>query len=103
MDESRPVPDALSASRAAALQRLGRSDEARSVLNELLAHARRAIEAGPGPLPPPAAQAENRYLEGLALKGLGKREEARASFDSALSLRPGHRRSRWETSGFAGE
>ncbi len=95
--EPRPVPDALTYYRAMALRRLGREREAQSELNQLLSHARRAADDGTG------TPAENRYLEGLALKGKGMRREAQASFAAALSLRPGHRRSRWEQSGFAGE
>ena len=64
---------------------------------ETIENARHARDAAIG-LP-----AENRYLEGLALKGKGMRKEAQASFAAALEIQPGHRRGRWEISGFAGE
>ena len=66
-------------------------------MDQLLSHARRAPETGI------EAVAESWYLEGLALKVKGMREEAGACFDAALALKPDHRRSRWEQSGFAGE
>ncbi len=96
-EEPRPIPNALSYYRAMAFRRLANHREAQSVLDELLSHARRAIAEGTG------VPAENHYLEGLALKGRGLRNEAQASFAVALAIDPGHRRSRWETSGFAGE
>jgi hypothetical protein len=80
-----------------ALRRLGRGPEAESELDRLLSHARQAADVGIG------ARAENRYLEGLALKGKGMRREAQACFAGALSLRPGHRRGRWEQAGFTEE
>jgi tetratricopeptide (TPR) repeat protein len=91
--EFRPELDALVYYSAMALRRLGRNREAESGLDQLLSGARRA----------PGVGAESRYLEGLALKGKGRRGEAQACFAAALSLQPGHRRSRWEQSGFAGE
>jgi tetratricopeptide (TPR) repeat protein len=95
--EPRAVPDALVYYRSMAMRKLGRNAEAEAELDQLLSHARRAADGGIGMM------AENRYLEGLALKGKGLRKEAQALFAAALSLRPGHRRSRWEQSGFAEE
>ncbi|HTP58635.1 MAG TPA: tetratricopeptide repeat protein, partial [Spirochaetia bacterium] len=95
--EPRPVQDALVYYRAMALRKLGKIAEAEAELDQLLSHARRASDGGP------AVIAENRYLEGLALKGKGSGKEAQPLFAAALVLRPGHRRSRWEQSGFSDE
>ena len=95
-EEARPVPDALSYYRAMAMRKLGRKEEAGAALDGLLDHARDASRERAG------APAECRYLEGLALKGKGMSPEAQRSFRAALTLDPGHRRSRWEVSGFAG-
>jgi hypothetical protein len=47
--------------------------------------------------------AENRYLAGLARKGRGEEVRARGLFEEALALDHGHRRSRWELSGFTAQ
>lgn len=89
-EEPRPVPDPLSYYRARALKELGRTEGARLALEDLLTKRH-----GGG--------AEDHYLAGLAFKGMGRNADASRSFTAALSLAPGHRRSRWEQSGFTGE
>jgi len=95
-DEPRPTPDALTYYRALALRKLGRRQEAESELDRLLTDAARGDDGGA------RSPAESRFMEGLALKGKGRPEEARARFAAALSLQPGHRRAAWEQSGFVG-
>ncbi|MGO9310159.1 MAG: DUF5107 domain-containing protein [Spirochaetia bacterium] len=96
-EEPRPVVDALSYYRAMALRRLGRNAEADTALEELLRTALGNVEQDRGD------PAENRYLAGLALKGKGDRSSAALRFAEALEANRGHRRARWEASGFTGE
>ena len=113
--EPRTAPGALSYYGARALQRLGRGAEARRSLEELAAWARAGLEkegglaAGPGtttrgwPSCLPRTSAELHYLLGLALKGLGRAQEARASFAECRRLDRTHRRCRWELEGIPPE
>jgi tetratricopeptide (TPR) repeat protein len=82
---------------ARALQKLGQRKEAGAVLAGLLDWALKSLEQGRGDT------AENHYLAGLALKGKGERAKALGHFHAALGADPGHRRARWELSGFIGE
>jgi tetratricopeptide (TPR) repeat protein len=88
---------ALDYYQARALQKLGLRKEAGSVLAGLLDWAGKSLEQGRGDT------AENHYLAGLALKGKGERAKALGHFHAALGADPGHRRARWELSGFIGE
>ncbi len=104
--EPHPEPGALVYYGACALQKLGCDAEARRALEGLAAYARGGLErgggvaAGPGTTAAaPAAAAELHYLLGLALKGLGRETEARASFEACRRLDRTHRRSRWELDG----
>jgi tetratricopeptide (TPR) repeat protein len=88
---------ALDYYQARALQKLGQRKEAGAVLAGLLDWARKSLEQGRGD------EAENHYLAGLALKGKGERAKAFGHFIAALSADQGHRRARWELSGFIGD
>jgi len=78
-----------------ALMRLGKSDEAEKLFQNMLETARqeskggffRQFEAGQTGDKEIAA---NHYLAGLAYEGLAKKKEAEAEFTSALKLDPGH-------------
>ncbi len=71
--------------KAVALEHVGRSDEARVLLNRLASLADdRTFESEPSP----PRGALRFVLAGLGLKALGRAEEARASFQQALRLDP---------------
>jgi tetratricopeptide (TPR) repeat protein len=95
--EKRPAQNALCYYQARALQRLGQRRQAAAVLASLLDRADKDLAQQRG------GEAENHFLAGLALKGLGERVKALRRFRAALAADPGHRRARWESSGFAGE
>jgi len=80
--------------KAEALQRVGRADEARALLNRLaaLVDDRRMLEAEPNP-----PEGTLRFvLAGLALKALGRGEEARTVFERVLKMDPGNQRAKSE-------
>jgi tetratricopeptide (TPR) repeat protein len=66
--------------RALALQKLGRADEARSILQEL---GKSSAQSGAHP-------AAAHYAAGLAHLGLGEKDQARQEFDEVLKLNPAH-------------
>jgi tetratricopeptide (TPR) repeat protein len=77
--------------RALALQKLGRDDEARSILQEL---AKSSAENGARP-------AAAHYAAGLGHLGLGEKDQARQEFDEALKLNPAHVGARSALAAFA--
>jgi tetratricopeptide (TPR) repeat protein len=93
--EKRPAWGALSYYQARALLKLGQRRQALDLLAGLLDWAEKGLEQARG------QPAENHYLAGLALKGRGEPLRARAHFQAALAADPGHRRARWEESGFS--
>lgn len=80
--------------KAEALQRIGRTEEARALLNRLaaLADDRRMLESEATPPEGPLRF----VLAGLALKALGRGEEARAAFERALQMDPENERAKSE-------
>ena len=79
-----PRASAMSAApsyyRALALQKLGRADEARTILQDL---ARSSAQSSARPV---AAH----YAAGLAHLGLGEKDQARQEFDEVLKVNPAH-------------
>jgi tetratricopeptide (TPR) repeat protein len=81
--------------RGLALKKLNRADEARKTFDDMLAAARkdngddffRQFEAGRSR---DMQMAGNHYVAGLALLGLGNAAQAKAEFEQALALHPGH-------------
>ncbi|MBN2551129.1 MAG: tetratricopeptide repeat protein, partial [Spirochaetales bacterium] len=96
-DEPRPAFNDLCYYRARALQRLGKSDEAEAVLQELLEQAQKGVAGKSGDV------AEHMYLSGLAHKGLGQAVQAQQDFHIALAVNRAHRRCHWQASGFSGD
>ncbi|HSA96729.1 MAG TPA: hypothetical protein VLJ16_11815, partial [Acidobacteriota bacterium] len=85
--------------RGQALRALGRSDEALGAFAGLAEKAREALDAAPSfdffekfgeRQSARARQANLHFLTGLGLLGSGKTVEARAAFERAASLDPGH-------------
>jgi tetratricopeptide (TPR) repeat protein len=85
--------------RGLALKALGRPDEALRVFADLADRARQALAAAPSldffekfgeRQSARTRQANLHFLSGLGLLGSGKSEEARAAFEKAASLDPGH-------------
>jgi tetratricopeptide (TPR) repeat protein len=76
-------------------RKLGNIEKSRAEFNTLLelsgrrsgADAFRSFEAGSAAA---ARQAQNHYIRGLAYKGLGRDNDARLQFNSALELNPAH-------------
>ena len=66
--------------RALALQKLGRGDEARTMLQEL---TRSAAPSG-------ARAAAGHYAAGLGHLGLGEKDQARQELSEVLKLNPAH-------------
>jgi tetratricopeptide (TPR) repeat protein len=96
-DEPRPAHNDLCYYRARALQRLGKTREAETALQELLERAQEGVTEKSGDV------AEHMYLSGLAHKGLGQTVQAGQDFHIALALDRAHRRCRWQVSGFSGD
>jgi tetratricopeptide (TPR) repeat protein len=89
--------------RGLALKALGRSDEALSVFAGLAEKARAALAAAPSidffekfgeRQSARTRQANLNFLAGLGLLGSGQTAEAKAAFEKALSLDPGHAEAR---------
>src|SRR5207249_8526484 len=110
-----PVPLLSAATywRALALRRLGNPAAAGALLEELRAAARHQAETEvridffATSLPSMLLfeddlarrnRAQSRYLEGLALLGLGSVDLAGAAFDEVLGLEPNHAGARWAQS-----
>ena len=78
-----------------ALNKLGRSGEAKNIFEDLLESAKsesgstffRQFEAGQSR---DSRMAANLYLTGLAYEGLGKKKKAREAFSETFTLNPGH-------------
>jgi tetratricopeptide (TPR) repeat protein len=96
-EESRPAVNDLCYFQARALQRLGKNEEADTVLRSLLDQAQRRVAEKSGNV------AENMYLSALAHKGLGEAVQADQDFHITLALNRSHRRCRWQVSGFSGD
>lgn len=75
---------------AKALQCLGKNKEADTIFENLLTFAQKSLVNDHGD------RAENLYLAGLALKGMGHRINAIKHFRSSNAIRNTHRRCRWE-------
>lgn len=89
--------------RGLALKALGRPNEARGVFAGLTEKAREALAAAPAMdffekfgerQTARVRQANLHFLAGLGLLGSGRTAEARAEFEKAVSLDPGHREAR---------
>jgi len=76
---------------ALALQKLGKSREAETILNGLITFAQEELDGG-------RAAASNHYLLGLGYKGKGDLESAKREFKKALEIDPTCRRARWQLS-----
>ena len=80
---------------ALAMRKLGRQDEAERLFEDLLAESQKE-ESGEffrqfeGSGSADSMLAEKHYLAGLAYKGLGKTEKAKAEFAEAIKLNPYH-------------
>ncbi|HYK92231.1 MAG TPA: DUF5107 domain-containing protein [Acidobacteriota bacterium] len=84
--------------KAEALSHTGRVEEARALLSRLAGLADdRSLESEPSP----PSGALRFVLAGLALKALGRRDEARASFEQAIKLDPGNDRATSELADMA--
>jgi tetratricopeptide (TPR) repeat protein len=96
-EEPRPTVNDLCYYRARALQRLVRTEEAETALQELLDQAQQGVSDKSGDV------AEFMYLSGLAHKGLGQTVQAGQDFHIALALNRAHRRCHWQVSAFSGD
>mgnify|MGYP003875985531 CR=1 FL=1 len=84
--------------RAAALQKLGRTDDAKPIFESLVKQGRELQTSEPADYfakfgekrAERVRQADAHYLAGLGLQGLGKKSEAEAEFKKALELHPAH-------------
>jgi tetratricopeptide (TPR) repeat protein len=96
-EEPRPAFNDLCYYRARALQRLGKTKEAETALQELLEQAQKGVTEKSGDV------AQHMYLSGLAHKGLGQTVQAQQDFNIALALNRAHRRCHWQVRGFSGD
>ena len=85
--------------RARALQKLGRTDEAKPIFERLVKSGEEQLTQGEGPdyfakfgekTSERVRQANAHYLIGLGQLGLGEKKQANASFQKALELHPAH-------------
>ena len=91
-EEEHPQGSYLLYSRAMALRKIGKSEEAESILDDLLRFTKKNAFKN---------EAEKLFLMGLAYKGKGLKVKAIECFRRAFALDCSHRRSRWELTGLA--
>lgn len=93
-EEEHPQGSQLLYSRAMALRKIGKSEEAESILDGLLQFAEKNAFKN---------EAEKLFLMGLAYKGKGLKVKAKECFRRAFALDCSHRRSGWELTGLTPE
>lgn len=96
-EEVHPEGSPLLYSRAMALKKIGKSEEAEFIFNSLLKFAEKSA------IKTIKSEAEKLFLMGLAYKGKGLKVKAKECFRKAFALDCSHRRSGWELTGLTPE
>jgi tetratricopeptide (TPR) repeat protein len=74
---------------ALAMEKLGQSDRATAIFNQLIDAGNKTLRASAS-APPPTQLADAHYLEGLGQLGLNNPDKARQEFSLALQASPDH-------------